>query len=336
MNVSQPFRFLCAKSSAPSIYLRRPFHTSNPLYAHRKPKFSSVKASDLKTTQIATADHFQRYSEAEKAALTRQYTPEQIAAIEAGEAAIDPNDLATQGTLREDSFALPYLDDLSYIHPIVDKPIRAPETNYDPNLRFKDEREIGDDLVEWVKNLPDNADRLDWLKFRDNLRLTVGKEEAELNPPSYLSPELPKIDGLVPPVSDNDEGTNKDPRLQRFIKQTGYSIKEIRRFRVKTLIYRRVVNQTRLGKIFSHYYLAVAGNGRGLIGIGEGKSAEIEDGRRMAELAAIRNLVPIPRYEARTIFGDVRGKVSGTELELMTRPPGKISLYCCASSKAKY
>lgn len=326
MNVSQPFRCLCAKSTAPSIYLRRHFHSSNPLHAPRKPKFPSVKASELKNTQIATSEHFKRYSEAEKEALTRQYTPEQIVAIEAGEAAIDPNDLAMQGSLREDSFALPYLDDLSYIHPVVDKPIRAPESNYDPNLRFKDEREIGDDLVEWVKNLPEDADRIDWLKFRDNLRLTVGKEEAELNPRSYLSPELPKIDSLIPRLSENAKAAGKDPRLLKFMKQTGYSIEEIRRFKVKNLVSHRVVNQTRLGKIQSHYFLTVAGNGRGLIGIGEGKSTEVDDGRKMAQLAAIRNLVPIPRYEGRTIYGDVRGKVSGTELELMTRPPGKLNL----------
>jgi small subunit ribosomal protein S5 len=31
---------------------------------------------------------------------------------------------------------------------------------------------------------------------------------------------------------------------------------------------------------------------------------------------------PILRYEKRTIFGEVNGKVSATELELYARPPG--------------
>lgn len=31
---------------------------------------------------------------------------------------------------------------------------------------------------------------------------------------------------------------------------------------------------------------------------------------------------PILRYEDRTIFGDVEGKVGAVELKLMTRPPG--------------
>jgi len=42
----------------------------------------------------------------------------------------------------------------------------------------------------------------------------------------------------------------------------------------------------------------------------------------LARLAAIRNLQPIPRYEERTIFGDVKGKVSAVEVKLFARPPG--------------
>lgn len=323
MNVAHLFRNLRVKPTWHSIYLRRSFHSSIPLHAHRKPRFPSVKASEQDNTQLATSEHFKRYTEAERKALAKQYTPEQITAIEAGEAAIDPEDLATQGAFREDSFALPYLDDLSYIHPVVDKPIRAPESNDDPDLRFKDENEIAQDLVHWVKNLPEKPDRLDWLKFRDNIRLTVGKEEAELNPRSYLSPELPKIDDLVQRSSDAGKESIKDLKLRRLLKQTGYSLEDVKRFRVKHLVSHRVVNQTRLGKVSSLYFLTVAGNEKGFVGIGEGKSAEATDARKIAVYAAIRNLRPIPRYEQRTIFGDVKGKVAGTELELMTRPPGK-------------
>lgn len=77
-----------------------------------------------------------------------------------------------------------------------------------------------------------------------------------------------------------------------------------------------------MGKVASIYYLTVAGNERGLLGIGEGKSTEQEEAKQQAKNAAIRNLQPIPRYEERTIFGDVKAKVGGTELVLMTRPPG--------------
>jgi small subunit ribosomal protein S5 len=83
-----------------------------------------------------------------------------------------------------------------------------------------------------------------------------------------------------------------------------------------------VVNQTRLGKVRKTYVLSIAGNGKGLLGIGEGKSEEPTEARTQSQYRAIRNMQPIPRYEQRTIYGDVKGKVGAVELQLMTRPPG--------------
>ncbi len=246
-----------------------------------------------------------------------------MAAIEAGEAAVDPRDLAAQATIREDSFGLQYIDDLSTIHPVIDKPVRAPESNHDPNLRFKNEDEIAEDFVHWARNIDPNASDEESMDSLGKMRLTVGKEEAERNPISYLAPAIPKVDSLTAKVSPDAQGKEDvDPGVLRLMRQTGFSHKEIRRFRVKNLVVHRVVNQTRLGKLQSMYFLAVAGNGRGLLGLGEGKAVEPEDARKQAQYAAIRNMQPIPRYEDRTIFGDVKGKVGATELQLMTRPPG--------------
>ena len=168
------------------------------------------------------------------------------------------------------------------------------------------------------------------MKFVDNTRLMVGKPEAELHPRMSLAPDIPKL--KVPgmrfrsagdkPISEEDEAFQNDPHVQRLIRQTGFSAAQIRRFRVKHLVTKRVVNQTRMGKISSIYFLAVAGNGKGLLGIGEGKSSESEDAKRQAGYAAIRNMLPVPRYEERTIYGDVTAKVGATELILMTRTPG--------------
>jgi small subunit ribosomal protein S5 len=94
--------------------------------------------------------------------------------------------------------------------------------------------------------------------------------------------------------------------------------------KAKILVRHRVVNQTRLGKIASIYCLAVAGNENGRLGIGEAKGQEIEETSSNARIAAIRNMQPIPRYEERTIFGEVEGKVSAAEVKLMSRPPGKL------------
>lgn len=324
MNVSCSSRCLLTKSILQPRFLRQSFHSTHSLFERQEPKKPN-KAKELglvsKGSEIGT---LKPYSIKEKERLAQIYTPEQLTAIEAGEAAVDLKDVVTQGAFRDDPFGLPYIDDLSEIHPVVDKPVRAPESNHDPSLRFKEEDEIAEDLVDWMQKLPEEPSRLDWIKYKDNVRLMVGKEEAERNSRSYLSPELPKIKSLQP--RKNEDGTKDvDPRVRRLMLQTGLTAQEIKQFRVKLLVTRRVVNQTKLGKVQSMYYLAIAGNGRGMVGIGEGKSTEAEDAKIQAKLAAVKNLVPVSRYEDRTIFGDVRGKVGATELQLMTRPPGNIS-----------
>ena len=269
-----------------------------------------------------------KYTAEDRKALAKKYTPEQLQALEAGEEAISDFDLAEQAELRNDPFRLQYLDDLSVIRPVVDKPIRNPESNYDPNLRLKTDDEIALDLARWVKEFPDDMPedqaRVQWMKFMDETRMTVGKEEAERAPRSYKSPELPKITDpkIVYPKSDEP---GIDPAMKRVYQQTGFTPEEVRNFRVKNLVYHRVVNQTRMGKKASQYYLTVAGDGRGLLGIGEGKAEEPEDAKRQARRAAIRNMQPIPRYEERTIFGEVEGKVGAAEVKLSTRPPGMFS-----------
>lgn len=329
MSIARPLRALFGSPFKSPSCVCQGFHTSGSRYA-RVPKYPNIKASDLGLIQNKDPSEdpppkdllvssLKPYSKKEREALTQIYSPEQLEAIKAGERAINHRHIYKQGAFREDSFALPYFDDLSYVHPVIDKPVRAPESNYDPNLRFKNEDELLDDITGWAHKLPEDATSLDWIKFRDNVRLTVGKEEAERNPRSYLAPELRKIKSL-PPQGNNDE---IDPATRRLMLQTGYSLEEIRRFRVKVLVIHRVVNQTRMGKVDSMYFLAIAGNAKGMLGIGEGKSIESEDARKQAAMTAIRNMVPIPRYEERTIYGDVTGKVGATEVEVMTRPPGQ-------------
>ena len=42
---------------------------------------------------------------------------------------------------------------------------------------------------------------------------------------------------------------------------------------------------------------------------------------------AIRNMRPVPRYEERTIYGDVQAKVGASVVQLSARSPGKIEFY---------
>ena len=122
------------------------------------------------------------------------------------------------------------------------------------------------------------------------------------------------------------EEQQEDPHMLRLCQQTGMTKDEIRRIRVKNLVSHRVVNQTRMGKIQSLYYLTIAGNQDGMVGIGEGKAAEAEDGVRQAMMNAIRNMRPIPRYEERTIYGEVQAKVGATVVQISSRPPGTFLL----------
>ncbi|KZF19491.1 hypothetical protein L228DRAFT_241710 [Xylona heveae TC161] len=331
MSVSRPARCLFARASSaiptaaqPSPMLGRLFSTTAAQCTRRRVKVGSLKASEMgnlvKEPAPVTSNLYKPYTKAEKAALAKRYTPEQIRAIEAGEEAVDTEDLATQGTIRNDPFGLRYVDDLSHRHAVVDKPVRNPESNYDPKMRLKTEREFGEDVTQWFKDLPEEPDKADWLKFKDNVRHYVGKEEAERAPVNYTAPKINKFND--PELRYHKAGDETDPQLLRLMQQTGLSEMRIKRLRVKNLVRHRVVNQTRMGKVASMYYLSVAGNGDGLLGIGEGKAQEAEDARKQAEMAAIRNMQPITRYESRTIYGEVEGKVSATELKLMARPPG--------------
>src|SRR4051794_12334305 len=148
--------------------------------------------------------------------------------------------------------------------------------------------------------------------------------------PSALAPKLPKkfsseAQGGIKKVEIEGEVDERDPdgRYDQLRKQTGYTLDEILDFKVKVLVKHNVTNQTRLGKINSLYCLAIAGNGNGRLGIGQAKGQEAENTQALARIAAIRNMQPIPRYEERTIYGEVEGKVSAVEVKLFSRPPGK-------------
>ncbi|EGE04719.1 37S ribosomal protein S5 [Trichophyton equinum CBS 127.97] len=281
-----------------------------------------------------TPEKSRPYTEAEKAHMKNVYSPEQIKAIEAGEKAIPDKDVDEQFNLRDDPWALKYVDDFSTIEPVVDHHIRSPITNHDPNSRLKTHDELVDDVANFIKDMPDEPSALSLQKFFENVRLTTGKAEAELDPHSAAVPDVfepgenfsnigrhepPPLFEKENPLESTSELTDSQKKLMAL---TGLSAAGLKQIQTKVLVSHRVVNQTRLGKIQKAYVLVVAGNRNGLLGIGEGKSEEAPAAREQAEYRAIRNMQPVPRYERRTIFGDVKGKVAGTELILMNRPPG--------------
>lgn len=199
--------------------------------------------------------------------LAMKYTPEQMEAIEVGEASIGDEDLRIQGRPRTDPMRISYFDDFSKVRPMIDFPAEGGQE---------------EDVEALLRSAP-----------------TTTQQPAKTN------------------ASEDVE-----PRMLRLSQQTGLTPAEIGGLRVKNLVNHRVVNQTRMGKIQSLYFLTIAGNENGMIGIGEGKAAEDEDGRRQAMMNAIRNMRPVPRYEERTIYGDVQAKVGASIVQLSSRPPG--------------
>lgn len=340
MSFARPARCLfCSFSRAASVgprVPRRQFHVSIAKLSDesRRPPNSKTLFEiqrDLKR------EDFKPYTPEEKARLAEEYTPEQMAAIEAGERSIDSRDLANQFAIRQDPMKLEYLDDFSVIEPGVDKHIRAPESNSVPNPRLKSDDDFTQDFSRFFAQMPEDVSVADWVRYVETLRVTRGKAASELNPHSAL---VPDFFGPGEKLSDEEERGQEDVKeaeeknkeaeemtdaLKRLMQDTGLDLNEIRALKTKTLVSHSVVNQTRLGKVRRQYSLAIAGNGGGLLGIGEAKSEEAPDSMLQSKYRAIRNMQPIPRYEGRTIFGDVQGKVGAVELKLMTRPPGMYS-----------
>lgn len=329
-NPRSPTCLFCTFTRAVRSY-RLPSHRNlhaSPAQFNRKPKHPNIKASEMEPIDLTRGNDL---TEATREQMRKSYSPQQMAAIEAASTIIDPKRFSPN-TVRTDPWSLKYYDDLTNVDPMLDKPIREPWSNTDGSLRLKHPDELDDDLANFMANFPLDPKEQEtaWENFEKNLRMTVGREEAERRPRSAKA-------APIPPIEDGSKKSKKarspneqqeeepSPALLRLMQMTGYTARQIAGLRVKTIITHRVVNQTRLGKIGKIYHLSVAGNGQGLIGIGEGKAEDAGDARLQSQYRAIRNMQPILRYEGRTIYGDVKGKVSATELELYARPPGKIS-----------
>ncbi|ORY06654.1 hypothetical protein BCR34DRAFT_489982 [Clohesyomyces aquaticus] len=342
-------------SSAARHHHNRPrsFHTSTPRPArHRRPHYPSIKADDLKLLNQAAQATAPVYKKSELSLLQQQYTPDQLAAIEAAEAVIDRKDLYIQGSLRTDPWRLPYEDDLAEVDPVTDIPdklspesIKGKKTFREANALERDEAIARIANENMAKLYPDGVPE-GQLSEKDQQRLEEHMEaalmQASMDPRAvYTGPNQKALDTLADPrhsriyadlprienrmmrqtrrlASDEEE----DPRQKRLLKYLDWDKDKLKQIRTKTLVVHGVTNQTRMGKIQSMYFLTIAGNGNGLLGVGEGKSVEPEEGKKQSVMAAIRNLRPVPRYENRTIFGDLEKKVGATKVQLFSRPPG--------------
>lgn len=274
----------------------------------------------------------------------KQYEPRQVEAIKAAQELIGDKFEKGNNVVRTDPWSVDYYDDFENINPVADLPVRAPWKNLDDDAKLRDTEDAISEFLDFEQSLPKqrepgkepNAIRI--MKKFDEMRLLTGRAENELDAPSAMMPTAPGPK-IIPKLSTDAEktgdksGEREDaaksrskeqftPELVRLMQMTGLSAQALAKLRVKTIVTDRVSNQTRLGKVHKMKFISVAGNGDGLLGIGEGKSDEPANARLQSQYRAIRNMQPVRRYEKRTIYGTVNAKVSATELELYARPPG--------------
>ncbi|KAL6706745.1 28S ribosomal protein S5, mitochondrial [Coniothyrium glycines] len=355
MSVCRPARCLFTKAAAATLPKppQRAFHASAPCQGRRKrPHYPSIKADDLKLLNQAAEAAYPKFDTAETTLLEKKYTPSQIAAIKAAESAIDARDVLVQGQARTDPWRLDYEDDLAEVDPVTDSPERLTGKDIPGSLTYREANSVErDEAIARIANenlakmYPDGMPEgqlnpIEEQKLEDAMEAALTQAAFDpratytsKNPAavealadhrhSIILPDLPRLENRMARQTrrlSNQEV--EDPRQKRLLQYMGWDKQKLRSIRIKTLVVHGVTNQTRMGKIRSMYYLTIAGNQDGLLGVGEGKSVESEEGRKRSIMSAIRNMRPVPRYENRTTFGDLEKKVGATKVQLFSRPPG--------------
>lgn len=85
---------------------------------------------------------------------------------------------------------------------------------------------------------------------------------------------------------------------------------------------RRVTTVTKGGRRFSFSILVVVGDGKGKVGCGIGKHAEVAEARIKAVNAAKRSMIRVYLREGRTLHHDIKAKFCSGEIVLRAARPG--------------
>ncbi|KAK9382175.1 mitochondrial 37S ribosomal protein uS5m [Kockiozyma suomiensis] len=235
--------------------------------------------------------------------LSEFYSPKMLKAIIASEKAITP-DLWSQRKQSQSSFPLSYVDDLSARDKFWDTAVE-PWTDLTHDARqivppFGPNAEKKIKFEEESKRIEENALKIE---------VTKGKEAAR----NYIENAFENLDSLAE-VNVSDETVIHSNRL---------SDNYIHSLKSKSLVHKTVANVTRLGKIRSHYMLVAVGDGNGMVGIGEGRDRDsLPQATAKARAQAIANMVYIPRFENRTIYGPINQKFHGVSMDLWPRRRG--------------
>ncbi|GAA5867664.1 hypothetical protein JCM1840_006649 [Sporobolomyces johnsonii] len=114
----------------------------------------------------------------------------------------------------------------------------------------------------------------------------------------------------------------EDDSVMHLAQLTDLTPGEIRGLYRFPLIVKRVVTMKSKGKMPSMYSLVVVGNGKGLVGVGEGKDDSAPQATQKAFNQAVRSMDYVERYEDRTVWGTMRSNFGTCKIEMRSRPPG--------------
>jgi len=114
------------------------------------------------------------------------------------------------------------------------------------------------------------------------------------------------------------------PNAKKFDKKKAkepVTRREDSEFEKKLVEVRRVAKVVKGGRTLRFSALVVVGNGKGLVGVGNGKANEVPEAIEKATAAAKRNLVSVP-IVGTTIPHNVIGKFSSSTVQMFPAPKG--------------
>lgn len=139
------------------------------------------------------------------------------------------------------------------------------------------------------------------------------------NSPRHFKPRKPSAASII---QSGDSGGDDIDSAAYLSSMTQMSAREINGLHRHLLKIRRVVQQTGKGRFARMSAIIVTGNGKGMVGYGEGKDINAGAAARKGFHDAVKNMDFVERHDGHTIPAEVSGKWSSTKVTLRPRPPG--------------